>query len=124
MRVLISGACLCLFIVSAGSLHAEVPSYAKDVRPFLNRYCVECHKGNNGKAGVNLESYESLMKGGKRGRQLLVPGQPDKSSVVMVVEGKGGRKMPPKKAPAQPTAKEIGVLRAWVEGGAKDDTSK
>ena len=32
--------------------------------------------------------------------------------------------MPPKKASAQPTANEIGVLRAWVEGGAKDDTPK
>jgi hypothetical protein len=42
----------------------------------------------------------------------------------MTVEGKGSRKMPPKKASAQPTADEIGVLRAWVEGGAKDYTPK
>jgi hypothetical protein len=124
MRVPISGACLCLLIALVGPLHAQVPSYTKDVHPFLNKYCVECHQGNKSKGGVNLESYESLMKGGKKGRQLLVPGQSDKSPLVMTVEGKGSRKMPPKKASAQPTADEIGVLRAWVEGGAKDDTPK
>jgi hypothetical protein len=42
----------------------------------------------------------------------------------MSVEGKSGHKMPPRKASAQPAAKEIAVIRAWVEGGAKDDTLK
>ena len=64
------------------------------------------------------------MKGSKKGRQTVIPGQPDKSPLVMSVEGKSGHKMPPKKASTQPTVKEIAVLRAWVEGGAKDDTPK
>jgi hypothetical protein len=46
MRVPIPGACLCLLIASVGPLHAQVPSYTKDVRPFLNKYCVECHQGS------------------------------------------------------------------------------
>ncbi len=124
MRMPLSGACVCLFVASVGSLYAQVPSYTNDVRPILNKYCVECHQGNKSKAAVNLESYESLMKGSKKGRKTVVPDQPDKSRLVMSVEGKSGHKMPPKKASAQPTPKEIAVLRAWVEGGAKDDTSK
>jgi hypothetical protein len=56
MRMPVSGACLCLLIASAGPLHAQVPSYTKDVRPFLDKYCLECHQGNKSKTGVNLES--------------------------------------------------------------------
>lgn len=124
MKVPVSAACFCLFVASVGPLHAQVPSYTNDVRPFLSKYCIECHKGNKSKAGVNLESYESLMKGSKKKRKTVVPAQPDKSQLVLSVEGKSGHKMPPKKESAQPTAKEIGILRAWIEGGAKDDTPK
>jgi hypothetical protein len=123
MKVLISGACLCLLIASVGPLHAEAPSYTNDVLPFLNRCCAECHQGK-GKGGVSVDTYASLMKGGKKGRQAVVPGQPDKSLLVLAVEGKTDKKMPPKKAAAQPTAEEIAALRAWIKAGAKDDTPK
>jgi hypothetical protein len=64
------------------------------------------------------------MKGSRKGKQLVVPSQPDKSQSVMSTEGKSGHKMPPRKASAQPTAKEIAAFRAWIEAGAKDDTPK
>ncbi len=123
MRFLTSGACLSLLIASAGSLHAAEPSFTNDVLPFLNRCCAECHQGK-GKGGVSVDTYESLMKGSKKKRQVVVPGQPDKSLLLLAVEGKSDKKMPPKKAAAQPTAEEIAALRAWIKAGAKDDTPK
>ena len=124
MKALTPSFCIALFLASANLLHAQAPSYTKGVRPFLDKYCVECHQGNKAKAGVKLDSFESIMKGSKKGRKIVVAGQADKSQLVTCVEGTGGKKMPPKKATNQPTDKETKMLREWVNGGAKDDTTK
>jgi len=100
----------------------KAPSYVKDIRPFLNKYCVECHKTGQKKGGANLESYESIKKGGKNGRALLVAGKPNESRIVTCTEGTSKPVMPPKKAKAKPGDKEVAMLRAWVAAGAKDDT--
>jgi hypothetical protein len=98
------------------------PSYMKDIRPFLNKYCVECHKTTNAKAGLNLESYEGILKGSKKGRKVLVAGRPDESRIVTTTEGKSRPIMPPRNAKQKPGEKEVAMLRAWVVAGAKDDT--
>jgi hypothetical protein len=115
---------LAVVLCGTGQAFAQdkAPSYTKDVRPFLNAYCVECHRSGNVKGGANLESYESIMKGGKKGRKLLVAGQPDDSRIVTTTEGKARPNMPPRTAKKKPADKEIAVLRAWVAAGAKDDT--
>ena len=123
MKALIPCLCLTLNFASANCLNAQGPSYAKDVRPFLDKYCVECHKGNKASRGVKLESYESFISASRKGRKLVAANDADKSLLLNCVEGTGGRKMPPKKASKQPTAKEISVLRDWINAGAKDDTT-
>jgi len=100
---------------------AKVPSYAKDVRPFLVRYCVECHNARSLKAGLNLETYKALKEGSDNG-MVMVPGKPDESLLVILTEGKKKPHMPPKKAARQPRPAEVAVLRAWVAGGAIDDS--
>jgi hypothetical protein len=98
-------------------------SFSKHVQPFLNTYCGNCHKGPGSKAGINLESFASIMRGGKNKQPMLIAGEPDKSNLVRVVEGKGKRLMPPANR-KQPGAEEKGLLRKWVAAGAKDDTVK
>jgi WD40 repeat protein len=97
------------------------PSYAKDVRPFLAKYCYECHNQKTLKGKLNLETFAGLMKGSSSG-EVVVPGKADDSPLVLLVEGKDMPKMPPKEA-RQPKAKELAVLRAWVTAGAKDDSA-
>ncbi len=111
---------LLLTLVVAAPLPAAEPvSYSRHVRPFLVRYCVECHNSKAAKAGLNLETYTGLLAGGERGA-VLVPGKADASRVVRVIEGKAKPVMPPKKA-KQPGPGETAVLRAWIDAGAKDD---
>jgi hypothetical protein len=107
-------------LVSA--LPAKAPSFARDVRPFLSRYCTECHNAKKLKAGLDLESYQSLKEGADSG-PVVVAGKPEESLLVLLAEHKKEPYMPPKKS-RQPTAREVAVLRAWVAGGAKDDTGK
>jgi WD40 repeat protein len=99
----------------------QPPSYAKQVRPFLARYCLSCHNATKLEGGLDLESYKTLREGGAHG-EVVVPGKADDSRLVMMVEGKRKPTMPPKKAP-QPKPEEIGVLSAWVNAGAKDDSA-
>ena len=100
----------------------ETPSFARHVQPFLTRYCVECHDANAPDGGISLDSYKGLMAGGDHGKA-LIPGKPDQSRIVRMTEGKSGPRMPPKKA-KQPPKEELGLLRAWVAAGAKDDSGE
>jgi len=99
----------------------EVPSFAKQVRPFLARYCLECHNAKREEGGFNLETYKSMLEGSANGA-VLVPGKAKDSQIVAQVEGTSKPTMPPKKA-RQPKPEEIPLLRAWIDAGARDDSS-
>src|SRR5207302_5476403 len=90
------------------------------VKAFLTRYCVECHNREEAEGGLNLETYKGLQEGGEHG-PVFKAGKPDDSRIVRLVEGKTRPKMPPRKA-TQPKAEELGLLRAWIAGGARDDS--
>jgi WD40 repeat protein len=97
------------------------PSYAKQVRPFFARYCLECHSTSVAKGDLDLETVKGIMQGGKNG-PVLAPGKPDESRLVLQPEKKAKPPMPPSNA-KQPSPVEISVLRAWVAAGAKDDST-
>src|SRR5579885_1910321 len=120
-RPRVAAAALCLAALAGASAAQQPPSYARQVRPFLARYCLECHSGKEAKNDLDLETFKGLMRGGQNG-PVVVPGEPDRSRLVLLAEGKDRPKMPPKKA-RQPKPAEVGVLRAWVAAGAKDDSS-
>jgi mono/diheme cytochrome c family protein len=113
-------------VVLAGSTFAAAadkePSFTKEVKPFLAKYCIECHGVNKPKAGFNFSSYDDLMKGSKK-KKAIVEGKPDDSLLVKTLDGTE-KKMPPKKSTKQPTAMEIDVVKAWIKAGAKDDSAK
>lgn len=118
MIVLIAGLVLGHF----PSLHAQQPvSYSKQVKPFLARYCLECHNPQELKGELDLDSFKGLSRGGKNG-PVVVPGKPDASRLVLLPEGRDKPRMPPKTA-RQPKPGEAEVLRAWVTGGATDDST-
>ena len=94
-------------------------SYAKDVQPFLAKYCGECHKAGAARSGYDVTSYEALMRRGQYGA-LVVPGKPDISRLCEVMQGMS-KSMPPRGA-IQPMAEEIAKITEWVEAGAKDDS--
>jgi WD40 repeat protein len=121
MMITRNAALLVLLALPGLAAAAEPPSYARQVRPFLARYCLECHNATRTKGDLNLETFTGLMTGGKHG-PAVVAGKPDASQIVLSVEHKAKPFMPPKRS-RQPDAVEVGVLRAWVAAGAKDDSA-
>jgi WD40 repeat protein len=106
---------------AAPALADDAPSYARQVKPFLAKYCSECHGGDRPKAGLNLDTYRSIVGGG-RNRHLVVPGKPDDSQLVLSVEALAGSPMPPRRT-LQPRRTERKLIRAWVAAGARDDSA-
>src|SRR6478672_6994834 len=116
---LLAGFILLLAIIAAGA--QQPPSYVKQVRPFLGKYCVECHNPDKLRGDLDLSNVKAMTKGGQNGAA-FIPGKPDDSLLITLAEGKDNPKMPPKTAKAQPTAAEVALLRGWIAAGARDDT--
>jgi uncharacterized membrane protein len=99
-------------------------TFAADIKPIFEKSCVKCHGDEKPKAGLKLTSLEATLKGTKEGK-VLEPGNSAKSELVLAVAYATKDEdhwMPPKgnKAKIAPlTKEEIGLIRAWIDQGAK-----
>ena len=95
-------------------------SYSKEVAPILDKFCATCHNADEDHPSqLFMDSYESLMKGGKHG-QAVKQGNAKESLLMqkMDTEPPFGKKMPPSKK-LIPTAEQVEILRQWIDQGAK-----
>jgi len=123
MRSMIYRLFLFSFIVAAGSIAAAPPpvDFAAKIAPIFQEHCVDCHGKDDPDGELILESFESLMKGGKAGKA-IIPGKAQDSLLVKFIEGRSGKEgknqfMPPgKKEHLKPA--EIALIRQWIDGGA------
>ncbi|HKR82801.1 MAG TPA: c-type cytochrome domain-containing protein [Terriglobales bacterium] len=95
--------------------------FAKHIYPALDTKCVACHGTNKEQGGLRLDSYESLMAGGKDGI-VIAPRNPDGSVLLKKVT------LPPSDPHFMPaegrtplTPDEIARIRAWVLAGASPE---
>jgi mono/diheme cytochrome c family protein len=99
-------------------------TYATDIKPIFDQSCVKCHSGDKPKAKLKLDSLENALKGGTDGK-VITPGDSAKSPLVLNVAHLSKDKdswMPPphNKANIGPlTPEQIGLIRAWIDQGAK-----
>jgi Planctomycete cytochrome C len=96
-------------------------SFAEDVAPILKGYCVSCHQpGGEGynASGLDLTSYDGLMKGTKFGA-MVIPGQPDSSNIIVLIEGRAKMKMPFGHK-ALPSCLRT-IVWSWIFQGAKNN---
>ncbi len=98
-------------------------TYATDIKPILDKSCINCHGAEKQKAKLRLDSLEGALKGGEDGKVILA-GDSAGSMLVHNVAHAGNLDdyMPPprNKANIPPLTKEqIGLIRAWIDQGAK-----
>jgi hypothetical protein len=117
-------ASLLVAVAWSGALAAEEQaSYKLDVQPILESHCSSCHQpGGQGyeASGLDLTSYEGLMKGTKYG-PIVVPGDALTSNLMVLVEGRARPevRMPHGQRPLLKQQTEI--LRMWVKQAAKNN---
>lgn len=98
-------------------------TFAKDIKPILDKSCVKCHSGDKPKSKYRMDSLASVIKGGESGDPAVVPGHSDKSPIVLYTsDAVEEMEMPPTEKrdrfPAL-TKDQIGLVRAWIDQGAK-----
>ncbi len=98
-------------------------SYAKDVADLLDAKCAGCHGAALAENKLNMETVAGMLKGGKRGPSIR-PGKADESLLFKMAAHRVEPVMPPKdKKDLKPlTPEELGLLKLWIDAGAKDDS--
>jgi len=96
--------------------------FEQKIRPILVTHCAECHSNNRKQqGGLALESREDWMRGGDSG-PVIIPGDPDKSLLIVAVrQTDKDLRMPPKQ---KLTETQIADLETWVRNGAVDPRQK
>ena len=103
-----------LCIRAAEPAPEAVEFFESKVRPLLVEHCNRCHGEKKQQAELRLDTAEGLLKGSDGGA-VVVPGDPDKSKLILSVRRVGDYAMPPDK-PLPAAAVE--VLTQWVKTGA------
>jgi len=121
---LITASIVILLLTSCGDSSTSQTSFAKQVMPILTTHCLSCHTSEGEgfkKSGLNMETYESLMKGTKFG-PVIVPGDALSSSLVILIEGKADPtiKMPHGSLQMIPQ-QERDTIKQWIKQGAKNN---
>jgi hypothetical protein len=97
----------------------DAADFEKEIRPLLEKRCVECHGAKKQKADLRLDLRAHAFKGGESG-VVIVPGDSAKSPLFQrVISESDDERMPPRKGGGEPLSKdEVATLKAWIDAGA------
>jgi hypothetical protein len=115
---------LLTLLAVAGCQKQATVSYAQDVKPIIDTYCIECHQaGGAGQvaSGFSMASYADLMQGTSNG-PMVIAGDSMGSNMLVLMEGRADPsiKMPHGQSVSASKA-EIETLRLWIDQGARDN---
>ncbi|MFT7512335.1 MAG: WD40 repeat protein [Candidatus Omnitrophota bacterium] len=103
---------------------SEPLDYAKEVFPFLNRNCLPCHNSTKAKSKLNMETPQLMMQGSENG-PVIIPGKAEESFLFILAAHRDedpDLNMPPAPNKANAvnlTPEELGLLKLWIDQGAK-----
>jgi mono/diheme cytochrome c family protein len=97
-------------------------TYATDIKPIFDTACLKCHDSQKPKQGgkLSLDTLAGVLKGDRDGT-VITPGDSAHSDLVMSVAHIGDPTdyMPKGKNAKKLTDDQIGLIRAWIDQGAK-----
>lgn len=95
--------------------------YNADVKPILNKHCMGCHGGVKKAGDVSFLFEHEMLEPGKSGKIPVVRGDADASEMIRrILTDDPDEKMPKNGTPLN--EKEIGILKQWINEGAKWET--
>ena len=98
---------------------AKGVTFDKDIKPIFEKSCFKCHGAEKQKGKLRLDTLEATLKGGENGEG-IVKGDSLKSSLVVSVSRLDEDTAMPPDGKGEPlTPEQVGLVRAWIDQGAK-----
>ena len=98
-------------------------SFQEDVFPIFKGRCIDCHQpGGQGyeKSGLDLSTYDGLMKGTKYG-PMVVPGHPETSNLMWLLDWKASPELRMPHGKKKLSTCDRDAIRHWIREGAKNN---
>ncbi|PHX95731.1 MAG: hypothetical protein CK546_01055 [Pedosphaera sp.] len=118
---------LALAFTAAAAAKKELPpaskkaglTFDKDIKPIFEKNCFECHGDKKQKGKLRLDTLAFATKGGENGKAFVAGKSADSALVKSVARLVEDDAMPPEGKGKPLTAEQIGLIRAWIDQGAK-----
>ncbi len=97
----------------------ENPSFAKDIKPLLDKYCATCHSKRL-KGNFSIADYDKVMTSGDHAPNITA-GDAANSTLAKMLHGvktDAGGQMPPNRPLKQP---QIELIERWINQGAQNN---
>lgn len=99
-------------------------SFARDVKPILDKNCLACHQSGGAgfeASGLSMTGYDELMKGTNAG-QMVIAGDVEGSNLVVLMEGRADPSISMPHGGLDPVpAADIAIIKQWIAQGAKNN---
>ncbi len=94
-------------------------TFAKDIKPIFDKSCIKCHGEEKQKGKLRLDTLEWTLKGAD-GEDVVNKGKSAESELVhSVARVNEDEAMPPEGKGDPLTKEQVGLIRAWIDQGAK-----
>ena len=100
--------------------------FVRDIKPLFKDHCIKCHGPNKQRGEFRLDNKTDALKGGESFAPAIIPGSGAESPLVKFTAGVVESMQMPPEGEKKLSKDEIGLLRAWIDQGAKwpDDPPK
>ena len=101
----------------------EQVSFKEDIQPLFKWRCAGCHEaGGEGieKSGLDLSSYEGVMRGTKFGK-MVIPADPDSSNLMRLLDWKVPAEIRMPHGKKQLSSCDRNSIRTWIRQGAQNN---
>jgi mono/diheme cytochrome c family protein len=89
--------------------------FTRDIKPIFEASCVKCHGRGRAKGGFQIDTRETLLRGGDSGPAAIAH-KSQESLLIELVSGVDPDNVMPRKG-SRLSAAQVGLLRAWIDQG-------
>ncbi|MDA1232447.1 MAG: hypothetical protein O2856_16865, partial [Planctomycetota bacterium] len=105
-----------LLFWAADSYAADI-DFQREIAPILEERCWSCHGEDAQEAELRLDRRPNMLRGGNSGLSAVVPGKPEKSYLIELINHVDKDRFMPPDEEKLPT-NEIDLLTRWIKEGA------
>jgi mono/diheme cytochrome c family protein len=115
--------CVCMILSAPAAAPAQMPArveFNRDIRPILSENCFQCHGPDKGKrkADLRLDTQEGLFKNLGDYFTVVAKKPGDSELYARITAQDEAERMPPPQSGRQLTARQIAVVKQWIDEGA------